>query len=157
MHNNPFKAPASWPGPPLHRSFCALIAKNHQHSSGLLTGRYAYKAVSVKNIITIFMLFISLHVSAEPPSSNSSDREEYNLSSVHAAVKMYYLRNGKFPPTLQSLKELKDFDQLNVTLKDGWGNSYVYDPIEYAKSPKSLYSMGKNGVAEKCLGDDICR
>ncbi|AJQ93385.1 hypothetical Protein YC6258_01337 [Gynuella sunshinyii YC6258] len=27
------------PGPPLRRSFCALIAQNHQHSSGRLAER----------------------------------------------------------------------------------------------------------------------
>ena len=29
------------PGPTLRRSFCALIAQNHQHSSGRLAERYA--------------------------------------------------------------------------------------------------------------------
>jgi len=41
-HNKPFKAPASWLGPPLRRLFCTLIAQNNQLRYGLLMGRYTY-------------------------------------------------------------------------------------------------------------------
>ncbi len=41
MHNKPLKAQQlSLLGPPLRRSFCALIAQNNQPSSGPLAERY---------------------------------------------------------------------------------------------------------------------
>ncbi len=112
-----------------------------------------------------YMKFIVLILVTLASGISNSDVQEipieesprYQLGEVVVAVKIYYLRLGKYPEDLEALKELKDFDTLGVDLKDNWGNDYIYNPSKINLSPAAIYSAGANGLPEECGGDDVCR
>lgn len=65
-----------------------------------------------------------------------------DIRAIENGLKLYYVRNGKYPDTGTGLQVLVD-QQILETVKDPWGNPYVYK-VEGGKPV--IISYGKDGV-----------
>lgn len=54
------------------------------------------------------------------------DRARLDMSNIQNAMKLYYMKKGKYPDTGTGLKALVDTNNLDKIPVDPWGNEYVY-------------------------------
>jgi general secretion pathway protein G len=65
-----------------------------------------------------------------------------DIRSIENGLKLYYVKTGKYPDTSTGLQLLVD-QQILETIKDPWGNPYIYT-LEGGKPV--IVSYGKDGA-----------
>ena len=83
------------------------------------------------------------------------------LERLHHAIDEHEKSTGELPKDLEHLGIITRLRAPGVPIRegvaaDGWGNEYVYRPLEPGSQPRyEIYSVGKNGADEAGGGDDI--
>jgi general secretion pathway protein G len=54
------------------------------------------------------------------------DRARLDMSNIQNAMKLYYLKKGKYPDTATGMRALVETNNLDKIPQDPWGNEYVY-------------------------------
>lgn len=54
------------------------------------------------------------------------DRARLDIGNIQNALKLYYMKQGKYPDTATGIKALVDTHNLESMPKDPWNNEYVY-------------------------------
>lgn len=130
-----------------------------------LNGRHRQtKAFSLIEILLVVVIISSLAAMIIPRLTGRSEKAKESIAktdilvNLPTALKLYELDNGNFPTTAQGLKALAEKPTLSPipknwngpyiernSLKDPWGNDYVYRYPGSHSSDYDLYSLGKTG------------
>lgn len=127
--------------------------------------------IEVMLVVIILGVLVALVVPQFSGRSEQARRAAANAdinANIATALEMYFLDNGVYPTTEQGLEALVSRPDLppaplswngpylkkNTTLKDPWGQKYVYlSPGEHNPESYDLYSLGPD--TQEGGGDDI--
>jgi general secretion pathway protein G len=73
-----------------------------------------------------------------------------DIEQIQTALKLYYMKKGKFPDTSTGLSALVEMQALEKLPKDPWNNDYVY---LYEGGKPVVISYGADGTAGGEGGD----
>ena len=74
-----------------------------------------------------------------------------SMRTVRSQIEAYQLQNNAYPTTLQTLVDGRFLEAKSI--KDSWGNAFIYRAPGYGGNPFELYSQGADG--EGGTDDDI--